>query len=115
MLRKISLNFYRKVRPGHTLVLWFNKNAHKTDTIHYCFCQLSFGLNLSAAILNSNIQKHLTFHSQSHQHVSKFLVNSFMMTIFGGAASVQEGEEIYNVSRRIMKEEARLPFKEMIH
>ena len=47
----------------------------------------------------------LPCYSQSHPSVSKLLVDSFYVDDFiGGAANVQEGEEIYNISRRIMKE-----------
>ena len=85
--------------------LWLNEDACKTSTIHYRFCRLPFGLEPSPAILSSVIQKHLAHYSQSYPHVSKLLVDSFYVDDFiGGAASVQEGEEIYNISRVIMKE-----------
>ena len=85
--------------------LWFNENASKTEAIHYRFCRLPFGIKPSPAILNSVLRKHLARYSPSHPNVSKHLIDSFYVDDFiGGAANVQEGEEIYNVSRRIMKE-----------
>ena len=85
--------------------LWFEDNEFKTDIVHYRFCRLPFGLRSSPAILNSVIQKHLSQYSGSYAHVAKLLAHSFYVDDFiGGAASVQEGEEIYEASRRIMSE-----------
>ena len=85
--------------------LWFEDNEFKTDIVHYRFCRLPVGLRSSPAILNSVIQKHLSQYSGSYAHVAKLLAHSFYVDDFiGGAASVQEGEEIYEASRRIMSE-----------
>ena len=85
--------------------LWFKDTGSTTDIVHYRFCRLPFGLRSSLAILNNVIQKHLSQYRSSYPHVSKFLADSFYVDDFiGGAASSQEGEEVFNVSRRIMSE-----------
>ena len=85
--------------------LWLDDDRSQGDVIHYRFCRLPFGLKTSPAILNSVIQKHLSHYSQSHPHVSRLLADSLYVDDFiGGAANSQEGEEVYNVSRNIMKE-----------
>ena len=85
--------------------LWFKDTGSTTDIVHYRFCRLPFGLRSSPAILNSVIQKHLSQYRSSYPHVSKLLADSFYVDDFiGGAASSQEGEEVFNVSRRIMSE-----------
>ena len=82
--------------------LWFEDNEFKTDIIYYRFCHLPFSLRSSPAILNGVIQKHLSQYSGSNAHVAKLLAHSFYVDDFiGGAARVQEGEEIYEASRRM--------------
>ena len=64
---------------------------------------LPFGLKPSPALLNA--EKHLTQYEESEPSMFRLLSFSFYVDDFiGGAASIQEAEEIYSKARQALKE-----------
>ena len=64
-----------------------------------------FGLTSSPAILNAVIQKHLSRYKGSEPQVMQLLAESFYVDDFvGGAKDVEEGYQIFQTSRKVMKE-----------
>ena len=86
--------------------LWFkDTDEGLIQVVQYRFCRLPFGLKPSPALLNAVLEKHLAQYAESEPSVFRLLVHSFYVDDFiGGAASIQEGEEVYNKARRILEE-----------
>ena len=86
--------------------LWFeNTIAGQLKILQYRFCRLPFGLKPSPAIINAALQKHLDRYSTSEQEVYQLLSQSFYMDDFvGGVTSDNDGVQMYQAAKRILKE-----------
>ena len=86
--------------------LWFkNVKDEQPEIVQYRFCRLVFGLTSSPAILNAVIQKHLSRYKGSEPQVMQLLAESFYVDDFvGGAENIEGGYEIFQTSRKVMKE-----------
>ena len=85
--------------------LWFeNITDNRPSNIQYRFTRLTFGLTPSPAILNGVIQTHPTHYLLTEPTLSKQLAEGFYVDDFtGGAETVQEGLNIYEKAKELMR------------
>ena len=86
--------------------LWFDDiGKQNPQIIQYQFCRLVFGLTPSPAILNETIHHHVTRYLLTEPVIAEILASGFYVDDFtSGAQTVEEGFNIYQKARYLMKQ-----------
>ena len=85
---------------------WFDDiSKEQPEIVQYQFCRLVFVLTPSPAILSSLIQHHLELNKEKEPEITSLLQDSFYVDDFvGGSSDDCQALEIYEKSRKIMKD-----------
>ena len=86
--------------------LWFDDVSKKNlVTVQYQFCCLALGLTPSPAILTEVINHHITHYLLTELTTVETLANgSYVDDFTCGASSIEEGLEIYQKAKHLMKQ-----------